>query len=112
MIDGNTVFKSDGGMTIPLANAENQSGDNRIAMFRPQDIAIQLPDCGVSEGEVAIFGKVNHREFLGSLVRYGVTVGEHIIAVDDSHSAGRRTFETGDDVVLNLTVKQVKILFD
>jgi iron(III) transport system ATP-binding protein len=109
-IDGKTVFQSDSGMTMPLANAENPSSDSRIAMFRPQDIAIQVPDGSASDGEVSLFGEVSHREFLGNLVRYGITVGEHIIAVDDSHSAGRRTFETGDDVVLNLTVKQVRIL--
>ncbi len=110
-MNGKTIFESDGGVSIPLFNTESQSSDSCIAMFRPQDLAIQIPNREGSERKASLFGKVSHKEFLGNTIRYGVTVGEHIIVVDDSHSAGRKTFQIDNDVVLNLSVKQVRILF-
>jgi iron(III) transport system ATP-binding protein len=108
--NGKAVFHSDGGTILPLPDNDIQGGENRTAMFRPQDLTIQGAGGDALEGEVALLGKVEHREFLGNLVRYAVTVGEHLIAVDDSHSAGRKTFKTGDNVALNLAVEQVRVL--
>ncbi len=108
--DGKTVFQSNGGTTIPLLDNKSPSGDGRIAMFRPQDMTIRSPGGGVTNSDVVLAGEVQHREFLGNLIRYAVTVGDHVIAVDDSHSAGRKTFEVGDNVVLTLDVNQVRVL--
>jgi iron(III) transport system ATP-binding protein len=108
--EGKTVFRSDGGTIIPLLGNESQSGDSRIAMFRPQDMTIRSPGGDVTNNDVALAGDVQHREFLGNLIRYAVTVGDHVIAVDDSHSAGRKTFEVGEPVELNLDVNQVRVL--
>ena len=55
-------------------------------------------------------GRVQHREFLGSLIRYSVTVGAHEILVDDSHHADARIFNVGDDVTLTLDPSRVHIL--
>jgi iron(III) transport system ATP-binding protein len=54
-------------------------------VFRPQDTTI-----GPVAGEAsAVPGKVVHREFLGSVVRYGLRVGESEVIVD-------APFRTGD----------------
>ena len=108
--DGKTVFRSDGGTIIPLLGIDSQSDNGRIAMFRPQDMTIRSPGGGVTNSDVVLTGKVQHREFLGNLIRYAVTVGGQIVVVDDSHSAGRKTFEVGDDVALSLDVNQVRVL--
>ena len=108
--DGKAVFQTDGGTTLPLTDNGVQVGENCTAMFRPQDLTIQETGKSAPEGQVKLLGKVEHREFLGNLVRYAVTVGEHQLAVDDSHSAGRKTFDAGEDVVLNLAVEQVRVL--
>ena len=108
--DGKCVFQSDGGMIIPLLGMENQPGNGRIAMFRPQDVTIGPPGGSVTNGDMALTGEVRHREFLGNLVRYAVTVGDHIVVVDDSHSAGRKTLEVGDEVGLKLDLNQLRVL--
>mgnify|MGYP000563117888 CR=1 FL=1 len=57
-----------------------------------------------------LLGRVEHREFLGSLIRYNVAVGGHTLTVDDSHSAGRQAFSPGDDVALVLDTRNIRIL--
>jgi iron(III) transport system ATP-binding protein len=105
-VDGKPVFKSSGGIDISLPGNGKLPQENCIAMFRPQDIAIQP-----SGSDNATFtGSVRHREFLGNLIRYAVTVGDHVILVDDTHSAGRKRFEVGDNVALTLNLNQVRIL--
>ncbi len=89
-----------------------EAKEGRMAMFRPQDLTIQpLLVAGGSESTF-LAGQVEHREFLGNLVRYTVLVGEHGILVDDSHQAGRPVFNVGDNVALVLAVDQVRFVFD
>jgi iron(III) transport system ATP-binding protein len=107
---GKSAFETDEGTTFPLSELGRQKDDGRIAMFRPQDITIQAPGGSVPDEEVMLSGKVVHREFLGNLVRYGVNIGKHVFAVDDYHNAGRKMFNVDEEVVLNLNVKQVRIL--
>ena len=110
-IDGETVFQLDGSTLIPLAVSESQIDEAEVAMFRPQDIAITSSGREVSNKNTAILsGEVSHREFLGNLVRYSVKVDKHIIVVDDTHRAGRKTFEFGENITLILNLKQVQLL--
>jgi len=79
-------------------------------MFRPQDITIGAPPGGGAGDAAVLLGRVEHREFLGSLIRYSVAIGGHILTVDDSHSAGAQAFAAGDDVALSLDPKNIRIL--
>ena len=88
------------------------SKDGRTAMFRPQDLTIQPPPGAAGPDSTILAGQVEHREFLGNLIRYSVRVGEHVILVDDSHQAGRPVFVIGDDVALSLAVDHVRFLAD
>ena len=92
----------------PLFDAK----DGRTAMFRPQDLTIQPAGAATEPGCALIRGQVEHREFLGNLIRYNVAVGGHMLIVDDSHSTGRQAFSAGDDVALSLNAKNIRILTD
>ncbi|MCH7935895.1 MAG: ABC transporter ATP-binding protein [Proteobacteria bacterium] len=105
---GKISFQADDGTLIPLNGNGVEPGPG-TAMFRPQDLTIREPGAA-SEGAAVFSGQVQHREFLGSIIRYAVRVGENVILVDDSHQAGRPVFDVGDDVALSLAVDQVRIL--
>jgi iron(III) transport system ATP-binding protein len=104
------AFVAGEGTSFPLPGNERNEGP-ATAMVRPQDLIIRDMDASESGGTV-LSGEVRHREFLGNLIRYAVGVGDNVILVDDSHSAGRRTFAVGDLVALSLDTEQVRILDD
>ncbi len=109
---GKTSFKVSDEITLPLDGDGFESGKG-AAMFRPQDLTIAKKDAAsAAPGGAVLNGTVEHKEFLGNLVRYSVRVGEHELLVDDPHQTGRPIFDTGDDVVLGLVVDQVLILAD
>ncbi|MDH3233593.1 MAG: ABC transporter ATP-binding protein [Alphaproteobacteria bacterium] len=102
---GQFVFRTEDGTRIPLSGANLEIGAG-AAMFRPQDLQVAAGDGG------ALAGKVEHREFLGNVIRYSVTVGSHNILVDDSHHAGGRIFSAGDHVVMDLDAGRIQVLPD
>lgn len=87
-----------------------EPGEGRIAMFRPQDLDIQPTPGKADPGSVLMLGQVEHREFLGSLIRYNVTIDGYRLIVDDSHTTGRQAFAKGDNVALGLDTKNIHIL--
>ncbi|MFQ5765630.1 MAG: ABC transporter ATP-binding protein [Rhodospirillales bacterium] len=107
--DGGVRFRADDGTTIPLAGDGHAEG-GAIAMFRPQSLTIREAAGAAAADGATLKGRVQHREFLGNLIRYAVAVGESVILVDDTHQAGRRAFDVGDPVALGFDVDQVRIL--
>jgi len=104
------VFQADDGTRISLAGRDLPAGAG-TAMFRPQDLTIGKAGADdAAAGGVVLPGSIRHREFLGSLVRYSVRVGTREILVDDSHHAGGRIFDVGEDVDLHLDVDRVQVL--
>ena len=101
-------FVAAGGIAMPLSGGAHAASENRTAMFRPQDVAIAAP--GETLPGIILTGRVQHREFLGNLLRYSVAIGEDTLLVDDTHHPGRRAFAVGDDVVVGLGAEQVRIL--
>ena len=102
LIDG--ILQTEGG--APLFDAE----DGRTAMFRPQDLIIQPLPGNAGPDDALLAGQVEHREFLGNLIRYNVTVGGNALIVDDTHSVGAQAFSVGDGVALSLNTKNIRIL--
>jgi iron(III) transport system ATP-binding protein len=100
---GQVVFKAEDGTRIPLNGQELEAGTGTV-MFRPQDLQIAAAEGG------ALSGQIEHREFLGNVIRYSVTVGSHEILVDDSHHAGGRIFSAGDQVALDLDAGRIQVL--
>ncbi|MGI9387822.1 MAG: ABC transporter ATP-binding protein [Methyloligellaceae bacterium] len=108
--DGKAVFTAPDGTGFSLDGAHTEIGDQRTAMFRPQSLRIVPDNATVHEGLVKFSGNIEHREFLGNLVRYSVRVGENALLVDDTHQAGRHTYDVGQSVMLGLDIAQVRIL--
>ena len=99
------------GVPIWLDKWDIAPGAKCTAMFRPQDMTIGEP--GAHSGDGPLFsGRIQHREFLGSFIRYAVEVGDNVILVDDTHQAGRPVFEVGDSVAMRLDAEQVRVLTD
>ena len=106
--DGGRVFRSGDGVALPLG--ESGAEGPCTAMFRPQDLTIRAAGDDGKGGAATLDGRVRHFEFLGSLIRYAVAVGKHVILVDDSHHVGRKAFAVGEAVRLSLDKAQVRFL--
>lgn len=103
--DDRMVFRSaDGAVTVPVVNATQ--GTSSI-IFRPQNLTIQMQDAEPTPGAVRLTGTVEHKEFLGSVVRYQVSVGGQHILVDAPHQHGEKAMPEGTAVSLSLSGDQV-----
>ena len=102
---GATVFRTAGGAVIPLAQPE---AAGKAALFRPQNVAIGRRGQGGDGPRLA--GRVDHTEFLGSIIRYGVEVEGAVILVDHPHRKGEELFHPGDAVDLIVDPEGVQVL--
>ncbi len=107
---GRSRFRDESGIEMPINDVvKYESG---AVMFRPQNLTIQSPGSGHAAGIVPLPGTVQYVEFLGSIVRYAVAVGPHVILVDASHRQGDRVFpqdaavEVGVDPACVITLAQ------
>jgi len=98
-------FRSaDGSVVVPIG--ESSAGASHI-VFRPQNITIHLSDAKLPPGMLRLSGRVDHREFLGSIVRYRVAVGQHFLLVDASYQRGESPITEGTLVTLSLNREQI-----
>jgi iron(III) transport system ATP-binding protein len=113
--NGTPEFRSPEGIVVPIGEDQvtalgGKRGGPCSAMFRPQNVSISAqPDPGQMD-MINMGGVIKHREFLGSLIRYSVAVGERSILVDDAHQRGEPAFELGADVRLYVPQDQVVLL--
>ena len=107
--DNGYLFKVPDGTSFPLGNNEIKQGDC-TAMFRPQNLQIIRGKDESTGANIQLSGRVEHREFLGSRIRYSVIVGEQILLVDDTHEANCTTIGVGETVSLQLESDLVRIL--
>ena len=99
--DGKMIFRSsDGAVTVPVVEGAQGTGS---IIFRPQNLTIQPQDAEPISGAVQLSGTVDHKEFLGSVVRYQVAVGGQLILVDAPHQRGEKAMPEGTDVSLSLS---------
>ena len=85
-------FVTEADQRLPVATPV--AGASRIVL-RPQNIRI-----AASGGEIA--GKVSHREFLGSQIRYLVETPDGRIIVDTLHTFGQPPYDEGAAVSLSI----------
>ena len=95
-------FVTSSGQQLQVANPVAQA--SRIVL-RPQNI--QLAATG---GDLA--GKVAHREFLGSQIRYLVDTADGQIIVDTLHSTGVPPYDEGAPVSLSIDSRSAPLLVD
>ncbi|GLK64719.1 MULTISPECIES: ABC transporter ATP-binding protein [Paracoccus] len=93
-------FVTAGGQHLPVAAMVK--GANCIVL-RPQNIHISM-----SDGTIA--GRVAHREFLGSQIRYLVDTADGKIIVDTLHSSGRPPYDEGAPVSLAIDSQNAPLL--
>ena len=95
-------FVTEAGQRLPVVAPT--PGANRIVL-RPQNIRI-----AASGGEIV--GKVTHREFLGSQIRYLVDSPDGQIIVDTQHSFGLPPYDEGAPVSLSIDSQSAPLLTD
>ena len=91
-------FRSfDGTVVVPINGSA--AGSTRI-VFRPQN-------SGPMNGTTRLDGIVDHKECLGSMIRYRVKNGQQFILVDASHQQGADALPEGAYVSVYLNQEQV-----
>ncbi|WP_425106845.1 ABC transporter ATP-binding protein [Ancylobacter sp.] len=94
-------FETLGGLRLPIAAEAEVPADARL-VFRPQvaRLATEKP-----AGACAFEGAITRREFLGSVIRFGIEVGGQEITVDEVFQPGLRApYEIGDRVWVDIPV--------
>jgi iron(III) transport system ATP-binding protein len=104
---GGARFNAVDGARIPVDSAERGA---RSLMFRPQNVVIAATDAGAHADSVRLTGTVRHMEFLGSIIRYGVSIGADTVLVDHRHQQGAPVFATDSRVSLLLPKDQLTVL--
>jgi len=82
-----------------------QGGTGTNILLRPQNISIQE-----QSSSNALRGKILHREFLGSQVRYLIDAGGAELVVDQTHDGGREWFGTGSEVYLSANTSNAVVI--
>jgi iron(III) transport system ATP-binding protein len=98
LADGTSrAFELTGGIRLPIPPSASVPADAKL-VFRPQDAS--LGPTGAAGTSVP--GTVAHREFLGSVVRYGVRIGDAEIIVDAAFRSGDELHQPGQPVLVRI----------
>ena len=106
---GSARFVGENGCEIPLQTSVRGS---RSIVFRPQNVTLSVETSVTDDATARLTGTVNHVEFLGGIIRYGVAVGADTVLVDDKHRRGARVFALGDSVELSLQRDQFTVVVE
>jgi len=77
---------------VPITRGAKGSGS---IIFRSQNLTIRPQDAEPIPGTTRLEGTVEHKEFLGGVVRYRIAVGRHFLLVDASHQRGEEAMPEG-----------------
>ncbi len=103
--EGRVIFRStDGTIVVPLTESAKRHSS---IIFRPQSLTVKIRNGNPVPGTTQLPGTIDHKEFLGSVVRYRVAVGGHFILVDEPHQRGEEAMPEGTPVTLCLNSDQV-----
>jgi len=102
------MFHAGGGLDFPVP--EGQPEGEAHAVFRPQNVRLGTRKPAAKKGAVCFEGTIGHTEFLGSIIRYGVRLGEHEILADEPHQAGDEILPEGSPVHACIPMSQLRFL--
>lgn len=103
------AFKAKDGTVLPATGASLKANQQCTAMLRPQSLKIAAGSKkGRSKGSLA--GTVEHREFIGHIIRYAVRVNQQLLHVDETHHMGDAAYDEGDEVRLTPREKSTQFL--
>lgn len=86
------------GIALPLG--EYQTAAKSHLVMRPQFITL------AAQGKTGVTAHVEHMEFLGASLRYGVRLGSKMIYVDAAFEPGQKIFTAGETVDLTLPLEK------
>ncbi len=106
--NGRSRFTDESGIEISFdKEVEHERG---AVVLRPQNLTIQSPGAPHGPHIIPLSGTVQYVEFLGSIVRYAVQVGPHVILIDESHRQGDQLFQKGESVEVGVDTNYLTIL--
>lgn len=97
-----THFITSGGQRLSVATS---SANAKRIVLRPQNIRVS------SSGE-GVPGRISHREFLGSQIRYLIDTPDGQMIVDTLHATGYPPFDEGHEVKLSIDSQSAALLED
>ena len=101
MADGTSrAFDLTGGIRLPIPPSASVPANAKL-VFRPQDAS--MGPTGAAGTPVP--GTVAHREFLGSVVRYGVRIGDAEIIVDAPFRSGDELHQPGQPTQVRIDLE-------
>jgi len=107
------VFRAENGLIIPVDdNGDKRNSGHCCLVFRPQNVNVTVDAKDDSNDAIQFQGTVSGNEFLGSTIRYRVTVRGEDVFADVSHQQGRRLLENGTPVNLGIPQNQIMIVSD
>lgn len=105
--ESSLVFRTDRGMDIPLNQGYTHG---RSIVFRPQNVDVCAAGTGAGDEHAKLNGRIEHMEFLGSIIRYGVDVNGDTVLVDHAHKMGESIFQVSDSVDLLIDRQSILVL--
>ncbi len=104
------LFHADNGIVIPVFEQAVKRARTGSAMFRPHDLRLVESGDEPFGDRIRLIGRVEHNEFRGNSIRYGVAVSGDTLWVDLPRKHDTLELEIGDSVVLGLDPAHVHIL--
>jgi iron(III) transport system ATP-binding protein len=95
---------SDGMLTVPMSDGVKGPGN---IIFRPQNLTLLDFNAPPVPDTIRLDGIVQHKEFLGSIVRYQVKTDGYSIIVDTPHQRGDAPIQENVKVALYLKQSQI-----
>jgi iron(III) transport system ATP-binding protein len=103
------VFEVASGVQISIPEGRELS-NSATAFFRPQNARLAMKGDISKSDAVRLVGRVSHKEFLGSTVRYGITGDDGELFVDIPHIGGEESFSDNDVIGVEVPVERIKYL--
>ncbi len=112
LTDTDMDFKTPyGSLNVSKTELDVAIGDKVCAVVRPESIHIVKPEDGNESGKAIIKGQIESSMYVGSTMRYTISVKDKTVYVDVADPQYRRTFFEGEQV--NLVLKDtIHILKD
>jgi iron(III) transport system ATP-binding protein len=105
---GDVSFRCSNGASLSL-NADYSQGRGSI-VFRPQNVGIAAQNTQEGNNQNHITGSVCHIEFLGSIIRYSVDIGNDVLLIDHPHKHGESTFALSSTVDLLIDRDGIQVI--
>jgi len=87
---------------VPPPGGASAAEPSARMVFRPQNARLAAPNDPLATGRSRLTGRVTHREFLGSTIRYAISVEGSDCLVDVPHLGGEHAFAIGDAAAVDI----------